>query len=89
MATISIDTAAEVLAFLIAHKLKTSDTATGTELALLNSEISLLQQERQIIYGEGSKQDFERVMEKVDTVYAPIVKNAVTGNYRTEHLSAA
>ncbi|MDR1227380.1 MAG: hypothetical protein LBK47_10890 [Prevotellaceae bacterium] len=86
---ISIDTAAEGLAFLLASKMKLTDLATGTELALLKSEISQLQDEQQIIYGGGSKEDFDNVMQKIVTIYAPLIKHAVVGKRSSEHLSAA
>jgi hypothetical protein len=89
METMSIDTAAEGLAFLLASKMKLTDFAKGAELDLLNCEIAQLQKERQIIYGAGSKQDFKRVMEKIENVYAPLIRNAITRSNRSEHLSAA
>jgi hypothetical protein len=39
--------------------------------------MSMLQKEREIIYGRGSEEDFNRVMSKVNDFYAPIIKNAV------------
>ncbi|MDR1021668.1 MAG: hypothetical protein LBL94_00070 [Prevotellaceae bacterium] len=89
METLSIDTAAEGLAFLLASKMKMTDFAPGIELALLESEITQLQDERQIIYGGVSKEDFDNVMQKIVNIYAPLIKHAVTGKRSSEHLSAA
>ncbi len=85
----SIDTAVEGLAFMLASKMKLSVIATGTELAVLKAEIKQLQKERRILYGAGSKADFDSVIEKVINVYSPIIKNATTGSSSAKHLSAA
>ena len=85
----SIDTAAEGLAFLLAEKMKSTDTVKGSGLALLNAEIKQLLRERQIIYGGGSKADFDNVIEKITNVYAPLIKDAITSERSSTHLSAA
>ncbi|GHT73013.1 hypothetical protein FACS189456_2920 [Bacteroidia bacterium] len=88
--TISIDIAIEVLAYLLAKKTIYEKTLLdGAEKDSVNHEIDMLQQERNIIYGRGTEEDFGTVMQKIITVYAPIVKNAVINNAGIGNLLAA
>ncbi|MDR0619225.1 MAG: hypothetical protein LBG17_04940 [Bacteroidales bacterium] len=74
---ISIDTAIEAVATLLADRIKLSNKTTDTATKIrLEKEIQMLQRDRELIYGEGSKDDFNYVMDKVDTKYCPIIKNA-------------
>ncbi|GHT16819.1 hypothetical protein AGMMS4956_19900 [Bacteroidia bacterium] len=90
MKTISIDTAIEVLAYLLAKKIiRKNSLPDCPEKEALSNEVAMLQKERNIIYGRGTEADFDAVMQKVVTIYAPIVKDAVINRASIGNLLAA
>ncbi|GHS89192.1 hypothetical protein FACS1894201_10590 [Bacteroidia bacterium] len=77
----AIDIASEGLAYLFAKKISQANTLPdGAEKKQILREISMLQHEQKIFYGGGSNEDFESLMHKVQTVYNPIIKDAITNN---------
>jgi hypothetical protein len=75
---ISIDTAVEGIALLLGEKMKQANVIKNTtQKDIIAREIAMLQKERGILYGKGSEEDFNRVMNKVEKTYSPIIKNAV------------
>jgi hypothetical protein len=77
----AVEIAIEGIAYLFAKKMMLENTLpAGAQKERVEKELDMLQEERQILYGGRSRPEFHAVMHKVDTVYAPIIKNVFTSN---------
>jgi hypothetical protein len=73
---ISIDTASEALAYMIAKKQnRRNQTEDLAEKIRLTNEIEILLQEKEIIYGKGTAEEQKNVMEKITNIYSQQIKN--------------
>ena len=78
--SISIDTAIEGVAYILYPKMMKKDLYPkgSPERDKLEKEIARLQRERDVIYGGGSPADYICVMNRVNDIYAPLIKQAIT-----------
>jgi hypothetical protein len=75
------DVAAEGISYLWVEKImqKNAQPASADKKRLCK-EVSILAHERDIVYGRGTPEEYDAVMQKIDNVYAPMIKDAVTNN---------
>jgi hypothetical protein len=74
----AMDVAAEGIDFLFARKLMQQTVLPeGVEKNRVCKEIEMLRHEREIVYGAGTPEKFDAVMNKIEKLYDPIIKNAV------------
>jgi hypothetical protein len=76
---ISIDTASEALAYMIADKTKQLNATEDSNLKMIiQKELKMLKWDREVLYGESSNDDFNYILSKITDKYCPIIKNAIT-----------